>query len=293
MLYWLLLEFLQGSGIIFQVKPNHVTFIGVLSACAHSGLVSEGRWFWSTMQQFGIEPTMEHYGCMVDLLCRVGCFEEAYSFVNSMPIFPNSIIWRTLLVGCKNSKSFDKGEIIAGRLLELEPLNAENYVLLSNLYASNSQWEKVSYMRKQMKDSGVKIVPGLSSIEIDGFVHEFAVGDGSHPESREIREVLKDIAERVRGAGHQPWTSSVHHDVGQEEKEHALCEHSERLAIAYGMLRTKAPVVVRVVKNLRVCVDCHEVTKIISKLYDREIIVRDRVRFHRFFGGTCSCNDFW
>nr|UPT49761.1 pentatricopeptide repeat protein AaPPR1373 [Agave angustifolia] len=188
---------ITGGQSLTQVKPNHVTFIGVLSACAHSGLVSEGRRFWLTMQELGIEPMMEHYWCMVDLQCRAGCFKEARSFVNSMPIFPNSIIWRTLLVGCKNSKSFDKGEIIAGRLLELEPLNAENYVLLSNLYASNSQWEKVSYMRKQMKDSGVKIVPGLSSIEIVGYVHELAVDDESHAESKEIREVLKDISERV------------------------------------------------------------------------------------------------
>lgn len=270
-----------------------MTFIGVLSACAHSGLVSEGRRYWSTMQELGIEPVMEHYGCMVDLLCRAGCFEEAYSFVNSMPIYPNSVIWRTLLVGCKNSRHPDKTEIIAERLIELEPLNAENYVLLSNLYASNSQWEKVSHMRKKMKDSGVKIVCGLSSIEFDGFVHEFAVGDESHPESKEIKEVLRDISERVRRAGHQPWTSSVLHDVDKEEKEHALCEHSERLAIAYGLLKTKAPIVIRVVKNLRACVDCHEVTKIISKLYSREIIVRDRVRFHKFVGGICTCNDFW
>ncbi|XP_020253597.1 pentatricopeptide repeat-containing protein At4g21065-like [Asparagus officinalis] len=276
-----------------KVKPNHVTFIGILSACAHSGLVSEGRRLWSTMRELGIEPMMEHYGCIVDLLCRTGHFEEAYTFVNNMPIFPNSIIWRTLLVGCKNSRSHDKAEIIAKHLLELEPLNAENYVLLSNVYASGSQWEKVSGMRKKMKDNEVKVVPGLSSIEIDGYVHEFAVGDESHPEMKEIRKILRDISERVQRTGHQPWTLSVLHDVDQEEKENALCEHSERLAIAFGMLKTKAPVVIRVVKNLRACVDCHEVTKIISKLYGREIIVRDRVRFHRFVEGTCSCNDFW
>ncbi|CAL9130650.1 unnamed protein product [Musa acuminata var. zebrina] len=276
-----------------QVKPNHVTFIGVLSACAHSGLVSDGRRYWSTMQELGVAPLMEHYGCMVDLLCRAGRLEEAYTFVNGMPIMPNSVIWRTLLVGCKNSRTFDEAETAAEQLLQLEPLNAENYVLLSNLYASRCQWDKVSCMRKKMKDHGVKVVPGCSSTEIDGFVHEFTVGDDTHPEIREIREMLRDIAERVRRAGHEPWTSAVLHDVVEEEKESALCEHSERLAIAYGMLKTEAPVVVRVVKNLRVCGDCHEVTKIISKIYDREIIVRDRVRFHRFVNGSCSCSDFW
>ncbi|URD84801.1 PPR repeat [Musa troglodytarum] len=276
-----------------QVKPNHVTFIGVLSACAHSGLVSDGRRYWSTMRELGVAPLMEHYGCMVDLLCRAGRLEEAYTFVNDMPIVPNSVIWRTLLVGCKNSRTSDEAETAAEQLLQLEPLNAENYVLLANLYASRCQWDKVSRMRKKMKDHGVKVVAGCSSTEIDGFVHEFTVGDDTHPEIEEIREMLRDIAERVRRAGHEPWTSAVLHDVVEEEKESALCEHSERLAIAYGMLKTAAPVVVRVVKNLRACGDCHEVTKIISKIYGREIIVRDRVRFHRFVNGSCSCSDFW
>ncbi|MQM00905.1 hypothetical protein Taro_033645 [Colocasia esculenta] len=276
-----------------KVKPNEVTFIGILSACAHRGLVSEGRKFWSSMCQLGIEPYMEHYGCMVDLLCRAGLIEEAYRFVEAMPISPNSVVWRTLLVGCKNKRILDRGEIVASRLLELEPLNAENYVLLSNMYALSSQWEKVSCLRKMMKENGVQVVPGLSSIEIDGFIHEFVVGDESHPEIKEIREVLKDISDRVRHAGHEPLTSVVLHDVGEEEKVIALCEHSERLAIAYGLMKTKSPVIIRVVKNLRVCGDCHEVVKIISKVFDRDIIVRDRVRFHHFIGGACSCNDFW
>ncbi|PSS01814.1 Pentatricopeptide repeat-containing protein [Actinidia chinensis var. chinensis] len=276
-----------------KVKPNHVTFVGVLLACAHSGRVLVGQKYWSNMLEFGIEPSMEHYGCMVDLLCRANHVEEACTFVETMPIFPNAVIWRTLLVACKKNRNVDKGEIAGTRLLELEPDNAENYILLSSLYASSSQWEKMSCVRKQMKDKGIKAVPGCSSIEIFGFVHEFGMGDWSHPEAKEIREVLRDISETVCGVRHKPWTSDVLHNVGDEEKESALCEHSERLAIAYGLLKTKAPAVIRVVKNLRVCVDCHEVTKIISKLYEREIIVRDRVRFHKFVDGSCSCKDFW
>ncbi|KAG6517565.1 pentatricopeptide repeat-containing protein At1g59720, chloroplastic/mitochondrial-like [Zingiber officinale] len=277
-----------------KVAPNHVTFVGVLSACAHSGLVSDGRRYWSTMRHMGIEPLMEHYGCMVDLLCRAGHVEEAFSFVKDMPIVPNSVIWRTLLAGCKNTRTSDEVvETAAEKLLEMGPLNAENYVLLSNLYATRCEWDKVSQMRRKMKELGAKVVPGCSSTEIDGFVHEFTVADDTHPEIQMIREALRDITERVRRAGHEPSTSSVLHDVVEEEKESALCEHSERLAIAYSLLKTKSPAVIKVVKNLRVCLDCHEVTKIISKVYDREIIVRDRVRFHRFVNGTCSCNDFW
>ncbi|KAF5188588.1 Pentatricopeptide repeat [Thalictrum thalictroides] len=276
-----------------NVKPNQVTFVGVLSACAHRGLVTQGRIYWSNMIGYGIEPLLEHYGCMVDILCRAGRIEEAYRFVETMPMAPNAIIWRTLLMGCKKKGMLEKGEIVAERLFELEPVNAENYVLLSNMYAANSMWEEVSWVRKKMKDIGIKALPGCSLVEIDGFVHEFVVSDRSHPEAKEIREVLQDIAERVRQTGHDPWTSVVLHDVGDEEKEGALCEHSERLAIAYGLLKTKSPVVIRVAKNLRVCPDCHEVTKIISKIYEREIIVRDRVRFHRFVDGACSCKDYW
>ncbi|XP_034693070.1 pentatricopeptide repeat-containing protein At4g21065-like, partial [Vitis riparia] len=276
-----------------KVKPNHVTFIGVLSACAHSGLVSEGWRYWSSMLEFGIVPSMELYGCMVDLLCRASLVEDACTLVETMPISPNPVIWRTLLVGCKKSKNLDKSEIVAQRLLELEPHNAENYILLSNLYASMSQWEKMSQVRKKMKGMGIKAVPGCSSIEVDGLVHEFVMGDWSHPEAMEVREILRDISKRVHAVGHQPGISDVLHNVVDEEKENALCEHSERLAIAYGLLKTKRPMAIRIVKNLRVCGDCHEVTKIISAEYRREIIVRDRVRFHKFVNGSCSCRDFW
>eukprot|EP00268_Persea_americana_P033914 TRINITY_DN33556_c0_g2_i1.p2 TRINITY_DN33556_c0_g2~~TRINITY_DN33556_c0_g2_i1.p2 ORF type:complete len:246 (-),score=49.15 TRINITY_DN33556_c0_g2_i1:128-865(-) len=245
------------------------------------------------MCQCKIEPSMEHYGCMVDLLCRASRIEEACEFVEAMPISPNSIIWRTLLVGCKNKGLLEKGEFVAEKLLELEPLNAENYVLLSNLYASGLRWDKVSCVRKRMKDNGVKALPGCSSIEVDGFLHEFVMGDESHPEAKEIREVLMDVHKQVHRAGHEPWTSAVLHDVGEEEKVSALFEHSERLAIAFGLLKTRAPMAIRVVKNLRVCGDCHEVTKIISRVYNREIVVRDRVRFHWFVNGSCSCKDYW
>ena len=276
-----------------QVEPNHVTFIGVLSACAHSGLVSEGRRYWSSMLEFGIIPSMELYGCMVDLLCRASLVEDAYTFVQTMPIPPNPVIWRTVLVGCKRNKILDIGELVAQRVLELEPHNAENYILLSNLYASHAEWEMMSQVRKEMKDRGIKAVPGCSSIELDGLVHEFVMGDWSHPEANEIRDVLRDISKRVHAVGHEPGISDVLHNMVDEEKENFLCEHSERLAIAYGLLKTKEPTVIRIVKNLRVCGDCHEVTKIISAEYRREIIVRDRVRFHKFVDGSCSCRDFW
>lgn len=276
-----------------EVMPDHVTFLAILSACAHGGLVSQGRRFWSLMLEFGIEPSVEHYGCKVDLLCRSGLVEEAYRITMTMKIPPNAATWRSLLMGCKKKKLLNLGEIVARYLLQLEPLNAENYILISNLYSSLSQWEKMSELRKEMKEKCIKPIPGCSSIEVDGVVHEFVMGDQSHPEVKMLRKFMEEMSMRVRDLGYRPSISDVLHKVVDEEKEGALGEHSERFAIAYGLLKTRAPVVIRVVKNLRVCGDCHEVIKIISKIYEREIIVRDRVRFHKFIKGTCSCKDFW
>ncbi|KAL8261662.1 hypothetical protein R6Q59_025711 [Mikania micrantha] len=276
-----------------KVKPNHVAYLGVLQACAHGQLVPEGQKHWASLLQSGIQPSKEHYSCMVDLFCRANLLQEANTFIKNMPIDPDPVILRTFLAACKKNKNMEKGESVAQQLLELEPFKAENYALLSSLYAACSQWSKMGHLRKQMRDKGFKTVPGCSSIEVDGTVHEFVLGDWSHPESKAIKELLTDVMRRVRSLGHKTNVSGVLHDVGDEVKQEALCEHSERLAIAYGMLKTKAPVVIRIVKNLRVCEDCHEVTKIISKEYEREIIVRDRVRFHKFVGGSCSCNDIW
>ncbi|WCJ33479.1 Pentatricopeptide repeat (PPR) superfamily protein [Euphorbia peplus] len=275
-----------------KVKPNHVTFIGILSACAHGRLVSAGKRYWSSMLELGIEPSMEHYSCMVDLLCRGGLVHEAYNFAQTIPE-PNPVIWRTLLIGYRRNGMLDQAEIISEQLLELEPLNAENYILVANLYASVSQWEKMSHVRKKMKERGVKVVPGCTSIEIDGFVHEFVMGNWSHPEAEHIKESLREVSIRVRSTGYQPYVSGVLHNVNDEEKEKVLDEHSERLAIAYGLLKIKPPAPIRIIKNLRICGDCHEVTKIISKVYNREIVVRDRVRFHKFVNGMCSCRDYW
>ncbi|KAL6987116.1 hypothetical protein U1Q18_012872, partial [Sarracenia purpurea var. burkii] len=203
------------------IKPNHVTFIGVLLACAHSGRVSEAQKYWSSMLESGLRPSMEHYGCMIDLLCRANLVEEACTLVETMPICPDAAIWRTLLVGCKKNKMAEKGEIASYKLLELEPFNAENYILVSNLFASGSEWAKMRLMRKHMKDKGIKAIPGCSSIEIDGFVHEFVMGDWSHPETEEIREVLRDISERVSGYGLELWNFDVLHNA-VEKRESSL-----------------------------------------------------------------------
>ncbi|KAJ8634134.1 hypothetical protein MRB53_027470 [Persea americana] len=277
-----------------ETRPNDVTFIGVLSACTYSGLVDKGReYFYSMRKQYHIEPNIKHYGCFVDLLGRAGFLQEVYETIKNMPIEPSEVVWGSLLNACSSHGNVELAEIAMGKLVELEPFNDGNYVLMSNIYASKGQWDNVARMRRFMKDRGILKTPGCSSIEVGNMVHEFMAGDSKHPQSKEIYSTLDDVAARLKAEGYVPKTSDVLHDADEDEKRQSLCHHSEKLAIAFGLVSTNPGTPIRVVKNLRACCDCHHATKLISKIYEREIIVRDRNRFHHFKDGACSCNDYW
>ncbi|GFQ06160.1 pentatricopeptide repeat-containing protein at2g02980 [Phtheirospermum japonicum] len=265
-----------------KVKPNDVTFIGVLSACNHAGLVDEGRkYFVSMKRDFGIEPRIEHYGCMVDMLGRVGLIEEAYGFIKNMPIKPNAVIWRTLLASCRVHKNVEIGEEALKHAVRLEPAHSGDYILLSNLYASIGRLEDARKLRNEMKILGIKKLPGFSYIELDGIVHEFLAEDKRHPQSLEIYKAVENMMERIKMAGYEP------------DKVQARLEADEKLAVAFGLIRSTPGDTIRISKNLRICTDCHNATKIVSKVFGREIVIRDRNRFHHFKDGLCSCGDFW
>lgn len=277
-----------------NLKPNGITFVGILNACAHAGLVDEGLECLNKMEQiFGVEPTVEHYCCVVDLLGRVGLFDEAEELISTMPMKPNSAVWGALLGSCRVHGNVDLGEKVGKILLAMEPQNSGRYALLSNIYAKAGRWEDVAKLRKLMKERGVKTISENSMIDLDGIIHEFKVGDGSHPQTKEIYVMLEKMIERLELEGFVPNTSQVLLDIDEGEKEAALAHHSEKLAIAFGLLNTSPGTTIRIVKNLRTCEDCHSAGKLISHIYKREIIVRDRVRFHHFKNGKCSCKDFW
>lgn len=276
------------------VAPDDVTFIGLLSACSHAGLVTEGlKYFDSMTIHFHITPKIEHYGCMVDLFSRAGLVKEALEFVNKMPINPNPIIWRTLTAACRLHGELDLGETITKQLIENEPLHESNYVLLSNIYGKMSNWEKKKTVRNMMGEKGMRKIPGSSMIEVDNKIYEFVAGDRTHDLYKEIHEMIDEMSKKIKMAGYIPSTSEVLLDIGEEDKEDALNKHSEKIAIAFALLKTPPGTRIRIVKNLRVCEDCHSATKFVSKIYEREIIVRDRNRFHHFRDGVCSCKDFW
>lgn len=280
------------------MKPHAITFIGVLNACSHAGLVDEGNQIFQMMiSEYKIEPTVEHYGCLVDILCRAGHLEQAKNIIESMPVTlrPNKVIWMSLLGGARNHGNLEIGEYAAHNLIE-EDSDARTgcYTVLSNMYAAAGKWDKVSHVREMMKNRGVVKDAGCSIIEYKGQLHRFIVGDKSHPQTQDIYAKLREIREKLKLEGHVPDTSQVLLNIdGEKEKESELENHSERLAISFGLINMERRTPIRIIKNLRVCNDCHVVTKLLSAIYDREIIVRDNSRFHHFKNGSCSCNDFW
>lgn len=279
---------------ISGVKPDAITFVGVLAACSHSGLVDEGISHFNSMStMYGIQPSIEHYGCLVDILARAGRITEAEELVEKMPMAPDQFVLGGLLGACRIHGNLEAAERTAQRLLELDPENDGTYVLLSNIYSSMKKWEEAKRIRDLMAERNINKAPGCSLIEADGIVHEFVKGDSSHPQSTQIYQMVEDMICQLKKAGYVPDTSEVLLNTDEEEKETALTLHSEKLAIAFGLLSTNPGTPIRIVKNLRVCVDCHTASKLISKVYNREIIVRDRNRFHHFKDGFCSCNDFW
>lgn len=276
------------------VHPDAITFTGLLSGCSHSGLVEFGLKYFNSMKTvYSVEPRHEHYACVVDLFGRAGRLVEAKEFIDKIPMQPGPSIWGALLAACQKSKNLDIAEMAANKLFVLEPENSSNYILLSNMYAKAGMWKEVDKLRARLKCQGIKKNPGCSWIEINGEAHMFLGGDTSHSQAKEIYNLLEALQEKIKAAGYIPNTSFVLHDVSEEEKEHNLISHSEKLAIAFGLLYTNPEAVIHVTKNLRICGDCHTVTKFISKTYGREIVVRDVNRFHHFRDGACSCGDYW
>ncbi|XP_020578209.1 putative pentatricopeptide repeat-containing protein At1g68930 [Phalaenopsis equestris] len=285
-----LFERMMGNG----VKPDGVTFIGVLSACSRAAMVEKGYYYFNSMiNEHRISPIIDHYTCMIDLLSRAGRLEEAMNFIKRMPCRPDAIGWATLLSSCRVHGNIEMAKWAAESLIELDPQNPASYLLLLNMHASKRNWEEVAQIRKTMRDKGVKKEPGCSWIKYNNEIHIFSADDQSHSNSTEIYAELERLGLKMDEEGYMPDTSNVLHDVSEYEKRFMIGHHSEKLAIAFGLIFLPNEFPIRVFKNLRVCTDCHIATKIISKITGRDILVRDAVRFHKFSNGSCSCGDFW
>ncbi|XP_068667816.1 putative pentatricopeptide repeat-containing protein At3g49142 [Aristolochia californica] len=276
------------------IKPDKVTITSVLSACSHAGLVEEARHIFNQIvKEHSMNPSVEHYACMVDLLGRAGHLDEAFRLLKSMKCKPTADLWVALLSACRVHRNLSLAEIAARHAFALKPEGVGSYVSLSNMYAAEKRWKDVEMVRAILRNRGIKKDPGCSFIEFDRVIYRFLVGDKSHPQSDCIYSKLDELRNLVKGCGYVPDTRCVLYNVEDGVKQKMLWDHSERLAIAFALINTPEGTPVRIIKNLRVCVDCHTVTKLISKLVRRDIIVRDARRFHHFSHGSCSCGDFW
>ncbi|KAL8262471.1 hypothetical protein R6Q59_023820 [Mikania micrantha] len=283
-------EDMKAMGII----PDQIAFLSVIFACSHSGLVEKGRFYFNQMKKdYNIDPNIEHYACVVDLLSRSGRSIEAENFILSMPINPDASIWGSLLGACRSSGNTEIAERASKHIMKLNSENTGYYILVSNVYASLGKWDQVRMVRKSIKAKGLKKDAGKSWVDINKKIYAFSSGDNFFEQYEEVKKLLEVLYDLIAKEGYVSNLRSVFHNVNEDEKRDILCGHSERLAIAFGLLNTKPGTSLQVMKNLRVCEDCHTVTKYISKIVQREFLVRDANRFHLFKNGSCSCGDYW
>ncbi|CAH9116833.1 unnamed protein product [Cuscuta europaea] len=277
------------------VKPDFIAFIGLLFACSRAGLVERGRSYFESMENiYGIKPGPSHYACMIDLLGRSGKMQEAMELLTTgKDLELDATVWKALLSACGVHGNIQVAEKAATMLFKLEPLDAAPYVMMSNIYSAAGQWGDSSRIRRLMMASGARKERSYSWIEKNGVVHKFLSGDRTHPKTDEIFLKVNDVLSLIKEAGYVPDMKCSLHDINEESRQQNLAYHSEKLAVAFGLLYLPKGAAIRVYKNLRVCGDCHTAMKFISKVFQRHIVLRDSNYFHHFRLGTCSCRDYW
>lgn len=281
---------MQKAGFV----PDDISFLVLLYACSHSGMVDQGLNYFDIMRRdYDVVASAEHYACVIDLLARCGRLDKAWKTIQEMPMEPSAVIWVALLSACRVHSNVELAEYALNKLVNMKAENDGSYTLISNIYANARRWKDVARIRQLMKKSGIKKRPGCSWVQGKKGTASFFVGDRSHPLSPEIYSLLERLIGRIKVMGYVPETNFALHDVDDEEKNNLLSEHSEKLALAYGLLTTSPGCPIRITKNLRVCGDCHSAFTYISKIVDHEIIVRDSSRFHHFKNGSCSCGGYW
>ncbi|KAJ1272404.1 hypothetical protein BS78_06G199600 [Paspalum vaginatum] len=265
------------------VKPDYISYVAVLSACSHSGLIQEGKSYFDMMKRdHNISPGLEHFSCMVDLLGRAGHLMEAKDLIDEMPMKPTAEVWGALLSACKIHGNNELAELSARHLFELDSPDSGSYMLMAKIYADAGKSDDSAQMRRLMRDKGIKKNPGYSWMEVDNKVHVFKADEVSHPQVIAIRKKLDELMEKIVPLGYV-----------RTESSRSEIHHSEKLAVAFGLMSLPSWMPIHIMKNLRICSDCHTVIKLISSVTGREFVIRDAMRFHHFKGGSCSCGDYW
>ncbi|KAL0918214.1 hypothetical protein M5K25_010208 [Dendrobium thyrsiflorum] len=264
------------------LKPDEAIYVNVLSACSHAKMVEEGFKCFNQMRfDHQIKPNAQHYGCLADLMIGAGRLDEAYELIQNMPIEPTDAVWRSILSACKINGDIELAESAYSKLEQMEAVNAGDCVILSNMYAELQRWEDAAEARREIASRGLVQAPGFSQVEVKGKMHTFVSHDRSFPESDQVQEMLYQMDWQLRFEGYK--TDNLRSSEGQ----------SQKIAIAFALMNTSSVSTIRIFTNLRMCSECHKYTELISKVFERDIIVRDRRRFHHFRLGLCSCDNCW
>lgn len=247
------------------MKPNEETFLYVFEACASVDAIDEAfMHFESMMAEYGISPQVEHYLGLLGVLGKCGHLAEAEEYISKLPFEPTEAVWEALMNYARIHGDIDLEDRAEELMVGLDPSKA---------------------VANKIPTPPVKKQLAINMLEGRNRVAEFR-NPTLFKDDEKLRAAMKEQA-------YVPDTRYVLHDIDQEAKEQALLYHSERLAIAYGLISTPARTPLRIIKNLRVCGDCHNAIKIMSRIVGRELIVRDNKRFHHFKDGKCSCGDYW
>lgn len=263
------------------VKPDLVTFLLVLFACSHGGLVDLGlEYFHSMRETHGIAPQLDHYVCLIDLLGRAGQLEEAMGVIKTMPFRPDALIYKTLLSASKLHGNIPVGEDMARQGIDLDPSDPAFYILLANLYDRSGRSDLSEKARRLMRERGLTKNPCQSWMEIRNQIHHFTAEDRSHPQINQIHEKIESLMTEFKYRGY----------LYQDNRDKSY--HSEKLAVAFGLLSTPSKAPILIIKNTRICMDCHYFIMLVTELVDREIILRKGNRVHSFKKGNCSCRGY-
>ncbi|KAJ3689774.1 hypothetical protein LUZ61_018938 [Rhynchospora tenuis] len=270
--------------------PDELTFLSLLTACSVSGVTDEGWVLFKSMQKdYGLVPQTEHYVCMVDLIGRTGDFDETLRFIDEMPLAPSAAIWGSLLRASRNSNNIEVAEMAAERISEIQHDNTGCYVTLCNMYADAGRWDDVSRVRDLMSEKGLRKTDAVSLVELPTKQYSFVNSDMSHAESLVINEASDKLSTLIGMNLHKPDDVFDPIHIGEVMTN----RHSVRLAVVFGLISSRIGSPVLVKKNVRICDDCHDALKKISKFTCREIVIGDSSIYHHFCEGSCSCGDYW
>ncbi|MCL7037215.1 hypothetical protein MKW94_004017 [Papaver nudicaule] len=266
-------------------RPDGQMFLGVLYACCTLCDINEGMLHFESMSKvYGIAPSVDHYVGVVKMWGSTGYLDEAFEFIENMPVKPSVEVWETLMNLCRIHGNLETGDLCADIVALLDP-SRPSVESKTGLVPVNPSDHVIAEKKKKYL--------GQKSLGLQNKVQEYRAGDTSHTDSDKIHAHLKMLSALMKESGYLPELRCALHDVDDESKAATLLTHSEKLACIYGLLSSPARSQMRIIKNLRSCVDCHNAFKLISKIVGRRIISRDAKRWHHFEEGVCSCGEFW